>query len=120
MGLASSNVCQHSLDILMQTCNKLAIPLAEEKLESPSTSITFLGIVIDTSKSEIRLPEEKLQRTHQEVASLLRRNKPTKRKILSLVGLLQHATKVIKSHMYICSSSQGKGTELLHKTRPGV
>ena len=69
MGPAGSNVCQHNLDKLMQTCNELGIPLAEDKLEGPSTSITFLGIVIDTSKFEIRLLEEKLQRTHQEVAS---------------------------------------------------
>ena len=53
MGPAGSNVCQHTLDILMQTCNELGIPLAEDKLEGPSTSITFLGIVIDTLKSEI-------------------------------------------------------------------
>ena len=53
MGPAGSNVCQHNLDILMQTCNKLGFPLAKDKLEGPSTSIMFLGIVIDTLKSEI-------------------------------------------------------------------
>ena len=96
--------------ICMQTCNELGIPLAQDKLEGPSTSITFLGIVIDTSKSVIRLPEDKLQRTRQEVASWLGRNKATKREILSLVGLLQHATKVIRpeksfvSHMYAAAA----------------
>ena len=82
MGPAGSNVFQHNLDILMQTCNELGIPLAQDKLEGPYTSITFLGIVIDTSKFEIRLPEDKLQRTRQEVASWLGRNKATKREIL--------------------------------------
>ena len=53
MGPAGSSVCQHNMDIFTQTCNELGIPLAEEKLEGPFTSITFLGIVIDTSKSEI-------------------------------------------------------------------
>ena len=96
MGPAGSNVYQHNLDVLMQTCNELDIPLAEDKLEGPSTSITFLGIVIDTSKSKIRLPEEKLQRTRQEVASWIGKNKATKREILSLVGLLHHATKVVR------------------------
>ena len=96
MGPAGSNVCQHNLDVLMQTCNELGIPLVEDKLEGPSTSITFLGIVIDTLKSEIRLPEEKLQRTRQEGASWIGKNKATKREILSLVGLLHHATKVVR------------------------
>ena len=81
-------------------------------LEGPSTSITFLAIVIDTSKSEIRLPDEKLHRIRQEIANWLGRNKATKREILSLVGLLQHATKVRKIiHLPdVCNSSQGEGT----------
>ena len=58
MGPDGSSVHQHNWDIFMQACNELGIPLAEEKLEGPSTSIKFLGIVRDTSKSEIRLPDE--------------------------------------------------------------
>ena len=69
MGPAGSSVCQQNLDIFIQTCNELGIPLAEEKLEGPSTSFTFLGVVIDTSKSEIRLPEEKLHRICQKITS---------------------------------------------------
>ena len=53
MGQADSGVCQQNLDIFIQICNDLGIPLTEEKLEGPSTSLTFLGVVIDTSKSEI-------------------------------------------------------------------
>ena len=126
IGPASSNVCQHNLDILMQTCNELGIPLAEDKLEGPSTCITFLGIVIDTSKSEIRLPEEKLQRTRQEVASWIGKNKATKREILSLVRRSTPTryqggkTRKIICLSHVCSSGQSKGTRLLHKTRPGI
>ena len=122
MGPAGSSVCQQNLDIFIQTCNELGIPLAEEKLEGPSTSLTFLGVVIDTSKSEIRLPEEKLHRIRQEIASWLGRNKATKREILSLVGLLQHATKVIRpgrsfvSRMY---ATAARVKELDYYTRLG-
>ena len=42
MGPAGSGVCQQNLDIFIQTCNELGIPLAEEKLEGPSISLTFL------------------------------------------------------------------------------
>ena len=45
---------------------------------------------------EIRLPDEKLTRIRHEVAGWLQRRSATKRQILSLVGLLQHATKVIR------------------------
>ena len=40
--------CQKNLDIIIQTCMDLGIPLALEKLEGPTTCLTFLGIEINT------------------------------------------------------------------------
>ena len=65
-----------------------------EKLEGPSTTLPFLGVEIDTSKMEIRLPGEKLHRIRQELSTWMGK-KATKRHILALIGLLQHASKVI-------------------------
>lgn len=42
-----------------KTCSEFGIPLAEDKTEVPKTVITFLGIVIDTDKMIIRIPNEK-------------------------------------------------------------
>ena len=64
-------------------------------MEGPSTSLTFLGITLDTAKIEIRLPDEKLARIRQSNDQWLPKKKATKRELLSLVGLLQHATKVV-------------------------
>ena len=97
VGPPDSSICQHNLDIFTQVCKELGIPLATEKVEDPSTSLTFLGILIDTHLMEIRLPDDKLQRIHQELSRWLHRKVATKREILSLVGLLQHATKVVRS-----------------------
>ena len=96
MGPPTSTICQSNLDILIKTCKELGIPLAMEKLEGPSTTLTFLGVEIDTAKMEIRLPDDKLQRIRQELVTWMGKKKATKRQILSLVGLLQHATKVIR------------------------
>ena len=96
MGSASSTACQQNLITFQYICHELGIPLAIEKVEGPSTSLTFLGIVIDTSRMEIRLPNDKLQRIQNELSSWLRKKKATKKEILSLVGLLQHATKVVR------------------------
>jgi len=55
---------------------------------------------------EARLPLDKLQRIRFKVSLWLEKKRARKRQILSLVGLLQHATKVVKpgrtfgSHMY--------------------
>ena len=97
LGPSDSLTCQHNLDTFMQVCCELGIPLATQKLEGPSTSLTFLGILIDTHRMEARLPKDKLNRIQQELSLWLDRKTATKREILSLVGLLQHATKIVRS-----------------------
>ena len=93
----ASSACQHNLDIIKQTCQILGVPLAWEKVEGPTTALTFLGIVLDTSRMEARLPEEKLTRLQSTVAEWMGKRKATKREILSLVGQLQHAAKVVRA-----------------------
>jgi len=63
-----STVCQKNLIYL----STLAKSLATEKVEGPSTCLTFLG-VLDSAKSEIRLPEEKLLCICQELSTWLRK-----------------------------------------------
>jgi len=97
LGPAQSHVCLHNLNQLKLLCQNLGIPLALEKVSGPTTSLAFLGIVIDTVRMEARLPEDKLARIQQLLATWLTKKNATKREILSLVGHLQHAAKVIKS-----------------------
>ena len=120
MGPPSSTTCQENLNIINEVCSYLGVPLALEKLEGPTQSLTFLGIVLDTSRMEIRLPEDKLSRIRAQLTIWLGKKKATKREILSLVGLLQHATKVVRpgrtfvSRMY---STAAKLKELYYYTR---
>ena len=101
-----SSLCQRNLEIFTRLCKDLGVPLASEKLEGPSTSLSFLGLILDTDCMEIRLPEDKLHRIQALLKTWLTRKKATKREVLSLVGTLQHASKVVRpgrtfaSHMY--------------------
>ena len=45
---------------------------------------------------EARLPADKLQRTRELVSSWMFRKTATKREILSLIGVLQHATRIVQ------------------------
>jgi len=54
------------------------IPLALEKVEGPSDSLTFLGITLDTWCMEVHFPEDKIQHIHTSVSSWLRKKKATK------------------------------------------
>ena len=95
MGPPQSPTCFNNLKVIKDICSMLGIPLALEKVEGPSDSLTFLGITLDTQSMQAHLPDDKLQQIHQQVGAWLSRKKATKREILSLVGLLQHATKVV-------------------------
>ena len=77
-GPTDSPVCQHNLNTFTEVCNELGIPLATEKLKGPSTSLTFLGIILDTHCMEIYLPKDKLQCILQELSSWLHRKTDTK------------------------------------------
>ena len=62
MGPPISAICQRDLDIFISLCADLGAPLASDKPEVPSTSLSFLGIILDTDRMEIRLPSDKLTR----------------------------------------------------------
>eukprot|EP00731_Ephydatia_muelleri_P011102 Em0005g1688a len=62
LGAPGTDECAKAVNELQATCSKLGIPLATHKSEGAATSITFLGIVIDTVAEELRLPTEKLVR----------------------------------------------------------
>lgn len=87
--------CQHAKNSMLTLCSQLQIPLSWEKVEGPTTCLSFLGIDIDTEAWELRLPEDKLTSLLTELHSWLTRHKCTKRQLLSLVGKLSFATKVI-------------------------
>lgn len=95
MGPPSSSECSKALDTTLRTCEELGVPVADEKVEGPSACLTFLGIEVDTNGWQLRLPDEKLQRVRSLVASWRRKRGCTKRELLSLIGLLQHACKVV-------------------------
>ena len=49
-----------ALTVTLNTLNHLGVPVAEHKTEGPCCALVFLGILIDTTTFELRLPQEKL------------------------------------------------------------
>lgn len=96
MGHPHSPERQHNLHTLIQVCHLLNVPLATQKVEGSTPCLDFLGIILDTICMETRLPEEKITRIFHAVDNWLDKRNATKREILSLVGLLQHAAKVVR------------------------
>ena len=95
MGKANSTECHDNLELIQRICAFLGLPLKMEKLEGPIMVLTFLGIVLDTQKLEIRLPPHKLEELNERIMEWKRKQSCTKRELLCLIGKLSHATKVV-------------------------
>ena len=97
LGRAHSAECSQALETLTQTCRELGVPLASHKQVGPTTCLVFLGIEVDSSTSELRLPADKLERLQATVVEWLNRKACARRDLESLIGLLNHACKVVRS-----------------------
>ena len=83
------------LAITLQTLARLGIPVATQKTEGPTTTLVFLGILIDTENFELRLPADKLTRLQQTIQQWVVRRTCTRQELESLLGHLSHAATVI-------------------------
>lgn len=95
VGPPGSEACQRALTACVNICTQLEVPLASEKMEGPASCITFLGLTLDSEQLELRVPEEKLVRLRQELDFWRLKKGGTKRKLLSLIGLLQYCCQAI-------------------------
>ena len=88
--------CRGDMDTFLHICAQLGVPIAEDKSEGPSTCIIYLGIEIDTVAMTVRLPAEKMEKIQLLAREWSATRKCTKRELLSLIGLLAFACKVVK------------------------
>ena len=97
--VSSSNASEAASDlcvILNPVFHHLSIPIAEDKLEGPSTSIIYLGININSANFTICLPDDKFIELSTLLSTWRKRKKCTKRELLSLIGKLSFAYKVVR------------------------
>ncbi|CAG2199550.1 unnamed protein product [Mytilus edulis] len=92
-----NNVEHHSINDLInkEDYSLTYIPLSAHKTVGPSTSLEYLGIILDSMHMIAKLPDEKLVRIKDILYSYLNRRSCTKREMLSLLGHLNYACKVI-------------------------
>ena len=96
IGRPESEECHLHLQALCEVCRRLGVPLASEKVEGPSTCLSFLGIVIDSVALELRLPDDKLRRIRSLLTEWGSRRRCTKQELQSLAGQLQHAASIVR------------------------
>ena len=97
VGRPGTTECSACLQCLLQSFDRLGFPIALDKLEGPSTCLTFL---VDPVAMTVCLPSLKLMELKQEVdrvITLLPNDRScTKKDFESLVGRLAHASQVVQ------------------------
>ena len=96
VGEPASEQCKDNLQKLLVVLTALHIPVAREKLEGPTTRLSFLGIELDTHLMVLRLPQEKIEELRALLAHWRTKKWCLLKDLQSLVGKLQHACKVVR------------------------
>ncbi len=96
VGAPQSMECGRNVEVMHAVCEEVGMPVEPEKDEGPATTITFLGLEIDSIALEVRLPQEKLQSLKALLGSWRGRKACRKRDLLSLIGSLTHACRAVR------------------------
>ena len=88
--------CGESLAILDRECRVLGLPIADHKRDGPTTCLTYLGIEINTVTGHLRLPDDKFHHLQALLRQWGARRTCTRKELESLIGLLNHACKVVR------------------------
>ena len=81
--------------MMLSLFDRLQVPLSLSKTIGPVQVIEYLGILLDSQRMESSLPSDKLARILVMIESLLDRRKCTKRELLSVLGHMSFASRVV-------------------------
>ena len=120
VGSPGTDQCQQALSITLATCEELGVPLAADKTEGPSTSLSFLGIELNSASMSTSLPAAKLARLRSMVREFLgARVVRDKHTLEPLVGHLVHTTKVFPLGKAFLSHQSPDGARADLPCQPG-
>ena len=92
----SQELCNQKLQTLIQLLRHLGFGISWPKVVSPTTSLTYLGIEVDSIEMEFRLPMKKIVKLRTLLDSFGGVTSATKKELLSLAGYLSHASTVVR------------------------
>lgn len=97
MGPPGAPTCGASLQVILEQCAELGVPLVMNKIDGSTPCIVFIGIEIDTRARILRLPDDKLQHVLHTLRQYVGwpQGIRVRRDLESLIGTLQHTCHVV-------------------------
>jgi hypothetical protein len=93
--ISKSHDGHRNMALMTHVFGILNIPIHPDKTIGPVTSIVFLGIQLDSVQMQASLPKDKVTRIIELLTDSCTRKSITKRKLLSVLGHLNFASRVI-------------------------
>ena len=89
--------CNLQTQLFMEICEQINFPLSEDKMETATMRLVFLGLLVDTVKQMIMLPKEKLQKGITLLTEMLNKKsrKVTIHDLQKLCGFLNFLGKAV-------------------------
>ena len=97
VGRPHTNECADLMASFSKVCNSLSVPIADEKTEGSTTSMEYLGLLIDTEKMMVKIPADELNKLLDEIKKDAVAKKVTLKQLQSLCGLLSFCTRALPS-----------------------
>lgn len=92
------------LATILSTFAELGVPVATEKVEGPATTIKYLGLEVNTTTMQVRIPADKLSDLKQLISAFLDKHnkKVSLREMQSLIGKLAFACRAVVPGRAFC------------------
>jgi hypothetical protein len=122
-GKANSNDCQSLMITFINICNKLQVPIADEKTEGPTCVMEYLGLTIDIREMTVKIPDKKMKELLVLIREVAFSEKVTLKKLQSLCGVLAFCTRAIPAgrwfsrRLYMATSKTKKPFHLIRITK---
>ena len=91
------SACKRKLEIFNETATLAGLEIQTDKCTDPSQTMEFLGIQIDTVNSTLSISQERLTEICDKLNRWRHRRTCSKRQLLSLIGKLSFAARVIRA-----------------------
>lgn len=95
MGPSDLQLCHRDLNKIMFLFKDIGIPIKQSKTVLPYTSLTFLGIELDSAVMEKRLPQDKLRKAKHLIQTYKARKTVTLQELQAIIGVLNFACSVV-------------------------
>lgn len=112
--------CLDALNTLLTLLCRLGFLISWGKVIGPTQKIVFLGVEIDSTTMELRLPHSKLQELKHQLITFTHRMRASKKQLQSLAGKLNWAAAVVHGGRVFLRRIINRITQLKqdwHKTR---